>query len=189
MKTSPKIDNDFVTVYSNEIDAKKCIDLIEKISTTSDYFLEDVERRPHKTMIMPAFYDKEDSTEQIELKSIVLSIFTKYMYEYICKKRISNIELFGGGMIVSKLSPGRSMETHIDVKYPELNPNGFIAMIYINDDYEGGEIYFENHNFSYKPSSGDIVFYQMAEPHGVRACSINDRYNIGFVFRGQHMSI
>jgi len=48
---------------------------------------------------------------------------------------------------------------HID--NPKHN-EGFIqfsSIIYLNDDYEGGEIEFPNQKFKYKPKSGDAVIF------------------------------
>lgn len=52
-------------------------------------------------------------------------------------------------------------------------------LFYINDDYEGGELYFPALNFEYKPKPGDFITFPSYEKytHGVRpVLSGSDRY-------------
>ena len=39
------------------------------------------------------------------------------------------------------------------------------AVGYLNDDYEGGELWFPNLNFNYYPSAGDIVVFPSGAPY------------------------
>lgn len=58
----------------------------------------------------------------------------------------------------------------------------FTVMIYLNDDYEGGEICFWDGEkiVGYKPKAGDVVVFPSCEPfyHGVLDIDKNDRYAI-----------
>jgi hypothetical protein len=44
-------------------------------------------------------------------------------------------------------------------------PRTLSVVIYLNDDYEGGEIDFKFFNISYKPKSGDILLFSSAFPY------------------------
>lgn len=67
-------------------------------------------------------------------------------------------------MVVTKAfgswwQPGQSGSPHIDAieKEPFIE---YSAVIYLNDDYEGGEIYFPKQNFEHRPKSLSAIFFQ-----------------------------
>lgn len=78
---------------------------------------------------------------------------------------------------------GEFQPLHADGEDPEGNPNeAFIvdygAVIYLNDDYEGGHIYFPEHNVDFKPKAGTLVFFPSNNMyiHGVREITKGVRY-------------
>lgn len=193
MKTSkPKLKTDFISVYSVDVDINRSIDLIESVSNNSAYSLKDEPRRPHKTMRIPIFYNIGDSMDLIELKSIFFSALAPCIHDYISSRgglaieHKNNADLGVPVLIVSKLLPGIPMPTHMDVTDAE--SEDFIATLYLNDDYENGEIFFEDKSFSYKPLSGDMVFFRSAEPHGVSSAYLKDRYSLACAFNAQRLS-
>jgi hypothetical protein len=55
------------------------------------------------------------------------------------------------------------------------------SVIYLNDDYEGGEIYFPELGLEYSPRAGDGIFFPCDSPrfvHGVKRITSGDRYTI-----------
>jgi hypothetical protein len=58
-------------------------------------------------------------------------------------------------------------------RYPE-----YSMVIYLNDDYKGGEAYFKNKKFAYKPKAGDLLIYSSDEEynHGVLKIKSGTRY-------------
>jgi len=54
------------------------------------------------------------------------------------------------------------------------------AMLYLTDDYEGGELYFPNQDFSIKPKAGTMIFFEgdHNKPHGVKKVISGERCNI-----------
>jgi predicted 2-oxoglutarate/Fe(II)-dependent dioxygenase YbiX len=59
--------------------------------------------------------------------------------------------------------------------YPE---NDIASLFYLNDDYEGGEIYFPIQNLQIKPSAGSAVFFpgDRFYQHGVTAVETGKRF-------------
>lgn len=53
----------------------------------------------------------------------------------------------------------------------------YAALTYINTDYEGGEIYFPDHDIEIRPSAGDAIFFPGTEMymHGVRKITSGKR--------------
>ena len=54
------------------------------------------------------------------------------------------------------------------------------AMLYLNDDYEGGELYFPNQDFFIKPKVGTVIFFEgdSNKPHGVKEVVSGERCNV-----------
>lgn len=68
-----------------------------------------------------------------------------------------------------KWSKFTTLPPHIDgdviKKYPAITIGG---LIYLNDEYNGGEIAFPEHNISIKPSPGDLVLFPCHYLHEVK---------------------
>jgi predicted 2-oxoglutarate/Fe(II)-dependent dioxygenase YbiX len=65
---------------------------------------------------------------------------------------------------ISKYSTGKSMGPHVDDYGNGDDPN-ISVVLYLNDNYEGGEIYFKEQNIKIKPKAGSIVIFPSVEPY------------------------
>jgi hypothetical protein len=83
--------------------------------------------------------------------------------------------------------PGQRQQPHADKELHEGDgrgqPNDFpyydiAGLFYINDDYEGGELYFPNHGIQFKPKAGSAYFFpgDMNYIHGVTEIRSGIRY-------------
>lgn len=70
---------------------------------------------------------------------------------------------------IRKYRTGGDMGPHVDrnVDNPE-NTMDWTSLIYLNDDYEGGELVFDDLGYSIKPTAGSIVFFPCLTSHSVR---------------------
>lgn len=61
----------------------------------------------------------------------------------------------------------------------------YSGLLFFNDDYEGGELYFENLGVELKPEPGDLVLFRgdARRLHGVREVSAGYRANLIIFFR------
>ena len=77
---------------------------------------------------------------------------------------------------IARFQEGFGMHEHFD----STKPNDIATLIYINTDYEGGEIYFPDHNINFKPGAGDLVCFPDTPDfvHGVRPILNGTRYTI-----------
>lgn len=80
-------------------------------------------------------------------------------------------------------SPGEYQPLHADGEDPEGHPNeayvvDYGSVIYLNDDYDGGEIYFPDQDIDFKPKAGTVVFFPSNNMfiHGVREILSGYRY-------------
>lgn len=80
---------------------------------------------------------------------------------------------------------GKKMGPHADNMYPDKTPNGspfrdYTFIIYLNDNYEGGQTYFTNENKVCIPECGKIVIFPsgLQYTHGVLEVKQGKRYTI-----------
>jgi hypothetical protein len=75
---------------------------------------------------------------------------------------------------IARFTEGFGMHEHFD----STKPNDIATLIYLNDDYAGGEIYFPEYDISIKPESGDLVCFPDTPEfvHGVKPITFGTRY-------------
>jgi hypothetical protein len=168
-----------VIKFSNNINSDFWIDQIEKISNSSYPFKSYQESggRPHLTMKLPHLFDKSDCLNSIKLRSMFLEKALPAISFYMELYSLSNMVPKQNCITVSKLEPNKTMPAHRDNQDP--SSNHFICMMYLNDNFEGGELNLIDIGLKYKPRSGDIVLYKANIEHEVLSCD-GLRYNIGF---------
>jgi hypothetical protein len=123
-----------------------------------------------------------------EIENCINSFQTKEFEKYkdiiiksLCGENILSVENINQ---VSVRSAGQDVPVHVDVvnwenaiREHEIEKEidtitkhfsiyGYI--IYLNDNYEGGEIFYPEFNFSYKPKPGDLLVHDVNVPHGVK---------------------
>jgi hypothetical protein len=179
----PTIDNEFITIYSNNLDTKYWIDLIETVSKDS-YPLQSIARRPHLTMDLPVCNDRKDSYAAIELRCLFQNIMNKSLFKFMKDKNMKYMEPLRSTITVSKLLPFTPMTEHQDIT--DQRVDSFVAMLYVNDDYDGGELSLPNRKYKYKPKAGDLAYYKMNEMHGVCETTNGLRYTIGYGILGPY---
>lgn len=83
-------------------------------------------------------------------------------------KEIPGLELNGGGM-VQRQTPGTPLVAHVDNHTdPSLD---YAVVVYINDNYTDGEVFFEHKGVKLKPPAGALLLFPTTEDyrHGVDA--------------------
>jgi len=88
---------------------------------------------------------------------------------------------FNDGTFFSIRYTKESVNTKND--FQEHLPNEFVeysSLFYINDDYEGGEIFFPDYNLEIKPEAGSVVFFPSNSKyiHCVKKVIKGDRYAV-----------
>lgn len=56
---------------------------------------------------------------------------------------------------IAKFVEGKGMHEHFDAS----RPNDIATLIYLNNDYDGGDIYFPKYEMSFKPEPGDLLCF------------------------------
>lgn len=92
-------------------------------------------------------------------------------------------------MFWSKMLSGGKNTLHMDNWYEDLggnlkprpfNMHDRSGLLYLTDDYEGGELYFPKQNLKFKPKAGTFIFFEgnMEIPHEVLEVTSGTRCNI-----------
>jgi hypothetical protein len=76
---------------------------------------------------------------------------------------------------------GQEMPPHYDDRHPDGSPHKspwreWAGVIYLNDDYVGGDLWFPATSDTYKPVAGTFVFFKGSSMHGVRRVTDGLRY-------------
>ena len=115
-----------------------------------------------------------------EIQDRSKSIFSK---EY----RIDSFDFLPINSISRRIGEGLGVHTdEIDPEHPQYNPlekiitHGFV--VYINDDYEGGEIFYPNKNIAIKPKARSLVMHpgNKEYEHGVKEVFKTNRYSLSW---------
>ena len=101
------------------------------------------------------------------------------------------VDAFPTSPAIVRWLPGQLQQPHADKELHEGGnagkPNDFpfydiAGLFYLNDDYEGGELYFPNQGIQFKPKRGSAYFFpgDMNYIHGVTAIESGIRYVVPF---------
>lgn len=96
-----------------------------------------------------------------------------------------NIELGSNAPSMVRWLVGNGQAPHADKQLPDGTPNMYpqndiASLVYINDDYQGGEIFFPNQNLQFKPLKNSLVFFpgDVNFLHGVTTVISGTRYTM-----------
>lgn len=111
--------------------------------------------------------------EEIQLK-------TKLLYELFYPKLKGKVS-YSCVIAINRFRAGDSMPVHSD-KGPYEDNNTILhgVVVYLNDNYEGGEIHYPEKNIAIKPKKCSLVMHPGNEEyqHGVREVIKGDRYAV-----------
>jgi hypothetical protein len=72
-----------------------------------------------------------------------------------------------------RMFPGDEIDVNIDTYLEETE---YVVLLYLNDCFNGGEIYYPDFNLEYKPEAGDLIIHHATIKHGVRKVIEGVRY-------------
>lgn len=110
------------------------------------------------------------------------------MCEYATKMQSMIEHKFGrtlepGTLGIRRWDVGESQEQHADGESHDGIPNetyivDYGSIVYLNDNYTGGELYFSAYDISFKPTAGTLAFFPSSTYyiHGVKPVTSGVRY-------------
>ena len=110
--------------------------------------------------------------ESEKIKNILLKVLDK------AKKDFDNNDLFITSYMISSYDPGYSMGVHVDTE--EMRECNKVSMVlYLNNDFKGGDIVFPMIDFRHSPKAKELVCFlsELQEnAHGVETIESGKRY-------------
>jgi len=167
--------SDLIFTINNFLSKDEC-DILLNAAKTLDIWKEN-----------SSYRNKYSSNEKLkELDLVAFETLQKVCERF--KKEVSsffNVKIETYSTPISKWSIGNDQQPHADKEWADgtpAEPNYFDigSVIYLNDDYEGGEIYFTQHDFKMKPKATNAIAFpgDMYFLHGVTKVLEKNRYTI-----------
>jgi predicted 2-oxoglutarate/Fe(II)-dependent dioxygenase YbiX len=110
--------------------------------------------RSNKTISMPTDINTVDGSENLD--TFIFNQLTELTNEYANNFGLGPMK--DEGYSVLKYTEGTEYKQHYDCG-GEHKERVVSMLLYLNDDYEGGELEFPFFGIKYKPSAGDIIFF------------------------------
>ena len=143
---------------------------------------EDIDKAIHLLNTSKTYVFKNNSTVKIiplrESEAESVALLKKYSDKVLIEHGVENLSTVEGFLSFWRYGASAAVhkDNHEDFEYLTNS-----TIIYLNDDYEGGEIYFPNLNFTYKPKKGDAIIFPCNTEnydHGVKEVTSGNRYTI-----------
>jgi Rps23 Pro-64 3,4-dihydroxylase Tpa1-like proline 4-hydroxylase len=147
------------------------------IDTEGKVFISDV--RTNQLMFTPAPTQKGDeSSAEVMLANKIHECVLPCLQHFNNKFGLSIKSNSTLGYQILKYSIGEHYVSHLD--NGERTRRYASAVAYLNDDYEGGELYFQDLNFTYEPVAGDVVIFPSGAPfrHEAKPVISGTKYSI-----------
>ena len=129
--------------------------------------------------------DRQCSSDILQRLSMpVFEIIDKYITKMQLElERIYNLRLSPRPPVIMKWRPGIEQRPHADKQLNNGEPNAFVdydlnSLFYYNEDFEGGELYYPQHDMTIKPKPGLAVAHpgDVNYLHGVTLVTKGHRY-------------
>jgi hypothetical protein len=112
---------------------------------------------PYDKYEMQSFIPNERMRDvYFEMHDIIKPVFTHYEDEYMQEFKI-NVRSWHSRLEFLRYDVGQFFEDHIDT-VPGITRT-VSAVLYLNDDYEGGEIYFSRFDLKIKPEKNSLILF------------------------------
>lgn len=152
-----------------------------------DYLLRNIETRPSITFVSQKDHHGNALTHMTKYNGVL----DTYRIVQRCIEEISKsygiekerLVVKQDTLSVVKWTEGTYLDLHVD-DLGYVTDNHLPVHIYLNDEYEGGEIKFETHNLSFKPNVGEFIVFpgNMHYPHEVTKVLSGVRYTLPIWF-------
>lgn len=112
--------------------------------------------------------------QDVEIKNL-LQDYQRKVYDFVCTNYDGPFQEYDESKIhIARFEEGYGMHEHFDSN----KPNDIATLIYLNEDYEGGQIYFPDLDIFIKPQEGDLVCFPDTPDfvHGVKPIKSGTRY-------------
>ena len=124
-------------------------------------------------------YDIKKITDIIHAR-IVISMMNFYNHKVYLE--FTNLVYWGEGMELGLHADNFWIDNPKEEHYTP--HRDYSSVLYLNDDFDGGETYFRNSSYQIKPKTGKLVFFSSGSEHvhGVKKITRGKRYTLATWF-------
>jgi predicted 2-oxoglutarate/Fe(II)-dependent dioxygenase YbiX len=102
------------------------------------------------------------------------------------KTGIKKLDWISRNYTIKKYDPGKGIHSHPDRnKDDKTHTFDWTALVYLNDDYTGGELYFDDLDIILSPSAGSILFFSTDELHTAKKVLTGNKYFLFFYIHSE----
>jgi hypothetical protein len=171
-KLPPNVRNECFSIVKDSIDDFLVHGAVSKLNTDGSYSsVVDLSIRNCYSFGLNFFTGCHEDDPSMKLRALLdsslPSVIQKFTSHYGMHELIKNHD-----WIVLKYDKSNFFKNHIDDS-PSFSRT-LSVLIYLNDEYTGGELVFDNFDVSYRPSAGDVVIFSSAFPYRHRVEEITD---------------
>lgn len=162
-----------IVEYPESIDKEQCKKLIDYWNSLDDWMLS----------CFPGMYTLAGNKGHTQEGGRMVAEVRKKlqtMAEEVFNKKLKNLSLS-----THKWTNGAFAADHADNAELDGTPNAWkenklVAIVYLNDDYEGGKLTFRDHGIAIKPKTGNVVVFDVGidNVHAVTEVIGNERYTM-----------
>ena len=108
----------------------------------------------------------------------------KYRISILCAKSYNADYVYPEYCDLVYWAPGMSLGVHADNMSHFFSHRDFSAVIYLNDNYEGGKTFFKDTGYEVQPKTGKLIYFTSGkeDAHGVTEVISGDRYSFTLWF-------
>ena len=162
-------------IYHDVMDADQCDLLIHEHDTNSNKHIENPLDQSFDNRVL-LLQNMARSSQELAAR-IAMQIATVLGHHF-------RTPLYPETVSIVRWSPGERMTLHRDGQNPHTINRTHSVVIYLNDQLEGGEIYFPEVGVTISPRRASMVAYEKTVLHGVRSV-MEPRYTLTLWYSDQ----
>jgi uncharacterized protein (DUF1499 family) len=180
-----------INIVENFISAEECqkiINYMDKVSFPGPDPLVNFVSLANETVVFNMKHDNEFPNANEYINNIVLQIqdVVSRTYDVELEVKSSNyVDMTVGSKLLMHVDTEASNDPLDDRDTEFASEFEFAALVYLNDDYEGGYIHFPKQGFKQIPKPGTLIYFRGTDdvPHEVTEVLGGNRKNIASFYR------
>jgi predicted 2-oxoglutarate/Fe(II)-dependent dioxygenase YbiX len=147
-----------------------------------DFSINDTNKLWPRIEIQPEY--SEDHTKAYEILKMIHEPYLNALDIWSQKTGNEMPTIITKNYTIKKYDIGGEIGEHVDIVLDDpYHTMDWTVLIYLNDNYKGGDLVFTNHNITLSPSAGSILFFPTCEPHSAMEVTHGNKY---FIFLYLH---
>lgn len=165
-------DKNRIVLYNSE-GSQSILNLVKEVTSEEKYSWVDTEHRgPTSLLKRRGDHESKAFVLHQQLESVFRHVYSRYLNLYGESDFSPKVNF-----ILTRIDEFENFMRHQDLNYDlELGVKGYVAVLYLNDDFDGGELYFNDLDISYKPVAGNVIVFPQHLWHEIKTVVGGSRY-------------